>query len=197
MHNQLPPRLQGFSRKPQEAIMYKRIALFISLFILMMLILAACGGDATPAFQAYSTKDNVDIRSTYKDGAVTFNIYAQDGIGGATVELIKGEMPDVLQVRLFVKGLENLELAYDDVAIIASVPTSGGAPVEKIKQGGQETAIDVSSPYWLDIQPLPAKAGGVFVGEPALPPSFLITMPEDFHQSKATKFELKWVDFHR
>ncbi len=177
--------------------MFKRIALFIPLLILMTVILAACGEDATPGFQAHSTKNDVDIRSSYKDGAVTFNIYSQDGIGDASMELIAGEMPDVVQVRLFVKGLENLELAYDDVTIIASVPSIGGAPIEKIKQGGKETDIDASSPYWLDIQPLPAKAGGVFIGEPALPPSFLITMPEDFHQSKVSKFELRWVDFYR
>ena len=177
--------------------MFKRIALFIPLLILMGLLLVGCGGDNTPTFQAQSTKEDVDIRSTYKDGVVTFNIYTASGIGDASIELVGGDMPKVVEVRLFVQGLENLELAYNDVKIIASVPTNGGAPIERVSKGGQETDIDASSPYWLDIQPLPAKEGGVFIGEPALPPSFLITLPEDFHHSQANGFELKWVDYYR
>ena len=97
--------------------MIKRIALIIPLFIFMALLLVACGEDATPTFKAQSTKEDVDIRSTYKDDVVTFQIYTASGIGDAAIELTAGKMPGTVQVRLFVDKLENLELTYGDVRI--------------------------------------------------------------------------------
>ena len=177
--------------------MFRRIAPLLLLFIILPLSLTACGGDEPPSFQATSSKDDVDIRSAYADGVLTFSIFSPSGIGDASIVLTEGKMPKTVQIRLFLDGLENLEVKYDDVTIVASVATSGGGVMQKVVKGETETEIDATSPYWLDIQPLPAKPGGVFIGEPMLPASFLITMPPDFHQSGATRFDLRWIDFYR
>ena len=177
--------------------MFRRIASLFFLLIVMSLLLTACGDNEPLSLQATSSKDDVDIRSVYADDVLSFSIFSPSGIGDASIELTSGEMPKTVQVRLFVDGLENLEVKYDDVTIIAAVPAGGGGVKEKVVSGGSETMIDSSSPYWVDIQALPAVPGGVFVGEPALPASFMITLPQDFHDSEATRFDLKWVDFYR
>jgi len=178
--------------------MRKKTFFILTLFLLLALSVAACGDKEEPTtFSVDSSKEDVDVRSTLAEDTLTFYVYSPSGIGDATFALTGGPMPDVVEVRLFVKGLENLELSYDDVTITASVPTSGGPTIEKVNKGGEESELDGSSPYWLDIQPLPAEEGGLFVGEMMEGPSFLITLPEDFHDSNATEFTLKWVDFYR
>jgi len=177
--------------------MFRRIASLFLLLIVLSLLLAACGGNEPLNLRATSSQDDVDIRSFYADDVLSFSIFSPSGVGDASIELTSGEMPETVQVRLFVDGLENLEFTYDDVTIIASVPTGGGGVMEKVVKGGSETKIDSSSPYWMDIQALPAVPGGVFIGEPTLPTSFLITLPPDFHESDATQFDLKWIDFYR
>ncbi len=180
--------------------MSKRILLILSLLILLAMTLAACGGKSEPtSFHTSSTKADVDIRSMMTDegDAITFFVYSPSGIGDASFTLTGGEMPGNVHVRLYVKGLENLELSYDDVKITASVPTSGGPTIEKVSKGGSEQEINASSPYWIDIRPLPAETGGVFVGKMMQGPSFLITLPEDFGEQDATEFSLNWVDFYR
>ncbi len=177
--------------------MFKRITFFILTFTFMALFLTACGEEESLGFQATSTKTDVDIRSTYADDVVTFLIFNPGGIGDADISLVSGKMPGTIQIRLFVNGLENLELTYDSVKITASVPTAGGPVVERVSKDGVETEIDSSSPYWVSIQPLPEEPGGLFVGEPMLPASFLITLPADFYESGAEQFSLNWVDFYR
>ena len=178
--------------------MHKRIFLLILLFTLMALTLTACDKDETLSFQASSTNESVDIRSIYKEeGGVIFFIFSPEGGGDADILLRSGDMPDVVQVRLFGDGLENLELTYGEVKIIASVTPDGVVTTEKVVQNGAETDIDTSSPYWIAIQPLPAESGGIFVGEPMLPASFLITLPADFHKSGADHFTLSWGDRHQ
>jgi len=178
--------------------MTKRLSVSALLITLMILLLAACGGDKVLTIKASATSGDVDIRSTAADGLVTFNIYNPSGIGNADIELVAGKWPKTVQVRLFVQGLENLELSYDGVTMTAAVPTSGdGHVMEKLNKRGAETEIDSSSPYWIDIQAMPAQDGAVFFGDPAWPASFLLTLPEDFHSGGYTQFSLKWIDFYR
>jgi len=176
----------------------KRLSFIFFILVFITLTLAACGEEERLAFGVESSKDDVDIRSVLEDDAITFLIYNPSGIGDANMTLKQGKMPAQVQVRIFVQGLENLELTYNDVHIVASAPTRGDGPIiEKLIKDGEETELDEASPYWLQIEALPAEPGGLFFGMPAESPSFLITLPQDFHSSGATEFNLKWVDFYR
>jgi hypothetical protein len=177
--------------------MIKRISLIVPTLIFLALFLTSCRNEAALGFQATSTKTDVDIRSIYEDDVVTFLIFSPKGIGDADISLSSGKMPGTVQVRLFVNGLDNLALTYDSVRITASVPNSGGPVMERVFKDGAETEIDATSPYWMDIQLLPEEPGGLFIGEPMLPASFLITLPADFHRTGAEQFFLDWVDFYR
>ncbi len=199
--------------------MFKRVSVLILLIIVMSLLLTACDQTLPPTFQTSSTKKDVDIRSTYyppetsadikglsvtdvinkeviKGDSVIFYIYNPSGIGDATFELTGGEMPQTVQVRLFVNGLESLELSYGDVLIMASA-SANGPVTEKLRLGGGEADLAPDTPYWIDIQSLPAQEGGLFIGDPMLPASYLITLPDDFHSGQSSEFALKWIDFYR
>jgi hypothetical protein len=149
-----------------------------------------------PAFDVTSSKEDVEVRSLPDDEGVTFLIFSPTGIGDATFTLTQGNMPQPIQVRLFVKNLENLELTYGDVKI-AAIATPEGVVSETLYLAGGEARIDPDSFYWVDIQPLPEEPGARLFGYPTLPPSFLITLPSDFYASGQKTFTLRWVDFYR
>ncbi len=200
--------------------MFKRVLMLILLLSVVGLLLTACGEEETPVtFQVSTTKSDVDVRSTYyppdasidikelgvadiiegklkRGDTVIFHIYNPSGIGDATISLTSGKMPETVLVRLYVNGLEGLELSYGDVQISASAPANG--PItEKVHLAGGEADLAPDNHYWIDIQPLPAQEGGLFIGDPMIPASYLLTLPEDFHTSQSTRFTLKWVDFYR
>ena len=168
------------------------------LLILPILLLSACRQPPRSPLQiqATSVKKDVIIRSVPGDNHITFFIYSPSGIGDLTVELIQGDMPDTVQIRLFVSNLEFLSLSYDDLSITASAPREG--PVrETLHMSGGEAQLTPNSYYWMDIQPLPAEEGGKFLGKPAQPPSYLITLPKDFQWGGYTSFSMRWIDYYR
>ncbi len=177
--------------------MFQKTAL-LTLLLLTALLLTACRQQPQPPlqFQATSMKSDADIRSVPGDNLITFHIYSPSGIGDATINLLQGDMPDTVHVRLYVKNLDYLALNYDDIAITASAPRNG--PVrETLHMPTGEAKLTPDSYYWMEIQPLPAEEGGKFFGKPAQPPSYLITLPKDFQWGGHTSFSLRWIDYYR
>ena len=177
--------------------MLKKIIPLILLLLTAALLSACRERPATPMrFQATSVKNDVDIRSVPGDNRVTFHIYSPSGIGDASIALLEGDMPDTVQIRLYVDNLDHLALEYDDLAITAAASQEG--PVrETLHIAASEAELTPDSAYWIEIQPLPAEEGGKFFGVPAQPPSFLITLPKDFQWAGHTRFSLRWIDYYR
>ncbi len=168
------------------------------ILLILPLLLTACqrAQPVPPTFQATTSRADVDIRSLPQENGVTFHIFSPKGIGDATFTLSGGDMPDTIQVRLYVDNLDQLILAYDDLRIEISAPRTG-ALRETLHMAGGTANLDPSSPYWVDIQPLPAEPGALLFGKPGLPASYLITLPQDFHWGNHTSFTLQWIDYYR
>ena len=179
--------------------MHKKTIAMLLLLLLSTLLLSGClqpEEPIPPKFQATSTTPDVDIRSINQKPGILFYIYSPTGIGDANIALTAGDLPETIQIRLFVSNLEHLELSYGDVTIIATANASGPQK-ETLQLAGGTANLSPGDFYWMNIQPLSAEDGAKFFGKPAYPPSFLITMPKDFFVSGQTSFSLRWVDYYR
>ncbi len=182
--------------------MMKRRVPTLLLLLIIPWLLAGCWQKVTeltpppPRFRWESPQDGVMIRAVDGQGMVVFHIYAPEGSGQATIQRIEGTAPATIQVRLYVESLASLKLTYGEVTLIASIPETD-PPQETLFLAGGQASIGPESPYWLSIQPLPPQPGAKLFGMPALPGSFLITLPQDFYWGRHTTFTLHWSDHRR
>ncbi|HEY79800.1 MAG TPA: hypothetical protein EYP25_09670 [Anaerolineae bacterium] len=177
--------------------MFKKTIPLILLLLTAALLSACRERPATPVrFQATSVKNDVDIRSVPGDNLVTFHIYSPSGIGDASITLLEGDMPDIVQIRLYVDNLDHLALEYDDLSITAAAKRDTSVR-ETLHIAASEAELTPDSAYWIEIQLLPAEEGAKLFGKPAQPPSFLISLPKDFQRTGHTRFSLRWIDYYR
>ncbi len=139
------------------------------------------GGELTVSAQGETTL--IDLRS-------------QSGIGSATVELVSGEPPQNIVLRLHLQGLEQFRLLYDGTVVTASVSGNDiGNLVESatLSEGG-ERPITPGSPLWLDIQIVSSQAAPQ---TPLDQRHFEIRLPKDLLHDGRRSFSIRWIDFFR
>ncbi len=175
-----------------------------TLFFLLIIpwLLTGCWQKVTeltpppPRFRWESPQEKVIIRAVNEQGSVVFHIYGAEGSGQATIQRVEGTAPATIQARLYMDSLALLKLTYGDVTILASI-SEADPPQETLLLAGGKAPIGPESPYWLSIQSLPPQPGAKLFGMPALPGSFLITLPQDFYWGRHTTFTLHWSDHRR
>ena len=127
---------------------------------------------------------------------VIIEVQSQSGIGSATIELVSGEFPENILLRLHVQGLEELRLSYSGTAITASVSSRDGRNVVQslVTPDEGERSITPDSPSWLDIALVSEQS------TPNIPLDqgyFEITLPEGLLTEADRSFSIQWVDFYR
>ena len=158
--------------------------------------LAACQGQ--PASQpAYSISvSGAGNRVTYTStGPETlFEVNSETGLGSADIKQTAGVPPGRVLTRLHLKGLEEFDFEYDDVAVVVSVSSHGDQTVSERmrKAGSAETAIEPDSPYWMPVR---------VVSPPSSTPDstdyFEVQAPQAFIEGQHGAFSMRWIDFYR
>jgi hypothetical protein len=187
--------------------MYNKTARHLLHRVCILLMLAACLAACTmltagdQQWLAIPDRPGNRITATMIDGATVLDIYSEGGIGGAFVQWVAGDYLARIVLRLHLRGLEDLRLAYATTAITVSIPSTGGFAVRQAyatagAAPGQSHAITPDSPYWMKTaivgqteraqNPIPLTSGWI---EVELPPHFL--------QGRYTGFTIQWIDFYR
>jgi len=125
------------------------------------------------------------------NGQLTADVWSETGIGGASVSLTAGEMPQSILFRLHLRGLEQMTFAYNDTVVSLSVPSGGDrAVLQGVTVDGDEMPVTPQSPHWMDVTRVESEAG-VAGGD------FQVTAPQAFFAAAATEFRITWIDFYR
>jgi len=137
--------------------------------------------------------DRVDVKS--KDGKTCFVIRSPSGISHTTIERKAEQWPDQVMIQLKLAGLENFKVSTDRITLEASVSSHIGE-VRYWKQGEEDSPLDSTSTYWMEVRVLdeegvPTKVLPLKVG------CFEIQLPKELFESNPKSFKLEWIDFYR
>lgn len=179
-------------RRTQEG----RILLRLSLCLAGLLLCACAPLSPAPGVQVEAARDAV-ITAERRGSALVLDITSETGIGSAAITLPEEPQVRDLVLRLRLRGLEQLEFAYNAAAVRVSVASTGEPLVRaEAQRAGAESweAISAGSPYWMDVGILGEG------GEPSIPLQdgyFDVRAPADFVRGGHRSFTLSWVDFFR
>jgi hypothetical protein len=158
---------------------------FVVLSGIALLSLAACAAPARsterPAFRYTPLKGDPRIVFTTSNEMVLIDITSPSGIGSAAIEMISGQWPPKVVMRLHVTGLESFKFKYGAKTVEVSV--AGPQTREVLVQAGQIGTVSPGDPYWLNV----TYNSGYFD----------IEAPADFLKSGENKFTIEWIDFYR
>lgn len=152
-------------------------------------------GEAASVIEVTPVKasDQVDVQVTA--GTVTLDITSQTGIGGADVTMVSGPYPVGIVFQLFLKGLEQFTLAYDNTMIRVAVASDGTNQVwQSLIEDGVEQPLTAESPYWLPV--VITELAGT---DPATltEKTYMLSAPADLLQRQPSRFKIDWIDFFR
>lgn len=123
------------------------------------------------------------------------NIFSESGIGEAALEFIPDSVPQKILLRLHLRGLEELRLAYGETVVsVAMASTDDHNIRQSVRQAGEKAVetLTANSPFWMKLrvvshaQKIPLREGYIEVEAPA-----------DFFASGARNATVHWVDFYR
>jgi hypothetical protein len=158
-------------------------------------------GDAPkdqPAKFKITTKrkgDSVEVREA--KSKVVFIIRSPFGISQAVIEREGEKWPDLVGLRLHLKGLSSFRASNGTVRLDAAVSSQEGkVKVRMWKDGKEEAPLDEKSSFWTAIRIIGSD------GKPAkeLPLKdgyFEVTLPRVFFQGNPKSITLNWIDFYR
>lgn len=135
-----------------------------------------------------------------EDGRAVIDVTSASGIGGLRADLVEGEWPAEVLVRLRLAGLERLEVGFGHFIVTTSVSSTGDpAPpptVYRQAADGETKAIaDAGEAFYPTVRIVP-EAGS----RPAIPLRngyFEIELPPAFYAGEPAAFTLQWIDFYR
>ena len=139
--------------------------------------------------------DAVAVRSD--EGGTVVTVESPFGISQAVLERLGDTWPEVVVLRLHLKGLEGFRASNGTVTLDAAASIQKGKRRVRLWKDGKEDApLEEKSPYWMDIriiggderpaQELPLKDG-----------YFEMTLPRVFFEGRPKSITLNWTDFYR
>jgi hypothetical protein len=171
------------------------------ILVMAVALLAACqsSGDNT-VINITTTQADETATVTIEDGRALIDVTSPRGIGGLTATLDAGQWPEAIVVRLHLRGLEQLEIAYDAYTLTTGKSSNSNPdPALELTVVEEDGTVQTASPsadMWY-----PTIVAGGADGQETIPlPEggyFDITLPPHFSQGDYRSFRMRWVDFFR
>lgn len=137
---------------------------------------------------------------TFEGSRAIIDVTSESGIGGLRALLVAGRWPEETVVRLHLRGLERLEIGYDQYLVATSVSsTSEPAPLPTVyaisKNSEAQAIADAGDEYYPPIQIVPEE--GSLARIPLQNGYFEIGLPPNFYTGQPEAFTMQWIDFFR
>jgi hypothetical protein len=162
-------------------------------------LLSACGANGEGSMiQLTTDKPNDRAVVTIEDGRALIDVVSPGGIGGLQATLESGQWPEEIVVRLHLRGLEQLEIAYGAYTLTTG-KSSNSSPdpaleLTVVEEDGTVQSASPSADMWY-----PTLTIGGGSGEIPLPEDgyFDVAMPPHFFRGDYPSFRVQWIDFYR
>jgi hypothetical protein len=149
---------------------------------------------STP-FKITPKRENDVVDVNIQQDRSVFLVKSPSGISQVLIERTAEKWPDVVVIRLQLKGLESFRATHGKVALEASV-SSQDAGVRLWKDGKEDAPLDAKDPLWMDIR-LVGRDGKRTKSIPLEAGFFEMELPKAFFAGNPKSITLAWVDFFR
>lgn len=166
----------------------RKIPIYLAL-LAALLSLGGCGRERGTMIElTLDRTESSTAELTLSDGRALIDVGDSWGINGLNARLTEGQWPEEVTVHLAVRGLERLEVHYNNYTITTGRSSNDNPDPPLVlyvtnADGSVDSAPVSSSVYFPDIE---RTADG-----------FSITLPPHFHHESPPSFSLQWIDFYR
>lgn len=130
-------------------------------------------------------------------GNYIVHIHSPKGIGGVELSVTDGIWPKAVILRFYLRGLENLRIVSEGIALEASIKSYGENLVRqtaiiagKVQEPASDhpwiMSVEIVDRQSTDVGKLPVVDGYINVG-----------LPQTLFESRGRQFEIHWVNFYR
>ena len=148
-----------------------------------------------PQFKITTKRDNDKVEVKVEKDKAVFSIHSPFGISQTVIEPTDGNWPDIVMLRLHLKGLENFKVSNGIIMFEAAV-SAHDSTVRLWKDGKEDSPLDAKSPYWTEV--LIFGDDGIPVKTIPLKDSYFeIQLPKALLEDNPKSITANWIDFYR
>ena len=164
--------------------------------VVVTILSAGCASAVEePPFKITTKRDNDKVEVTVKKGKAVISVCSPFGISQTTIERSGNNWPDVVMLRLHLKGLENFKVTNGKDTLEAAESSQDGK-VRLWKDGKEDSPLDSKSPYWMEIRAV-GKDGKPVKAIPLNDGYFEMQLPKSLFEDNPKSITLNWIDFYR
>ena len=159
---------------------------------------STCAARATKEvlpLQITTRRANDRVEASFSPGRAILKIHSPQGISQAVLKKTGQAWPAQVVVRLYLNGLERLQIAHRQGTIHAAVSSQNGQ-VRVWKDNQEETLLDPQHAAWLDIRMVNGEGKRVQT-IPLTNGYFEFTIPSAILAQEENSLTLDWIDFYR
>jgi hypothetical protein len=169
----------------------------VALVLLVGAVSLTVAGEEPTKFKITTKRKDDAVEFRVEKDSTVFSVKSPSGISQVVIERQGEKWPEVVVLRLHLKGLENFRASNGKVTLAAAVSVQDSKPKVRLWKDGREDApLDEKSLFWMDLRILTAE------GKPAskIPLKdgyFEMALPRAFFEGNPNSITLNWIDFYR
>ncbi len=148
-----------------------------------------------PPLKITTKRDDDKIDVTIEQDKAVISVRSPFGMSQAIIEPSGIKWPDIVTLRLHLKGLEKFKVTNGNDTLEAAVSSRDGK-VRFWKNGKEDPPLDTKHQYWMEIRMI-GKDGKLVKTIPLKHGYFEMRLPEDLFEDHPKSITLEWIDFYR
>ncbi len=146
-------------------------------------------------FKITTKRDNDKVDVKVEQDTTVFSVHSPFGISQTVIDRTDGNWPDIVMLRLHLKGLENFKVSNGIITLEAAVSSQDGK-LRLWKDGKEDSHLDAKSPYWTEIRMF-GDDGKPVKTIPLKDGYFEIQLPKALLEDNPKSITVNWIDFYR
>ena len=148
-----------------------------------------------PQFKITTKRADDKVEVKVEQDTTVFSVHSPFGISQTVIEPTDGNWPDIVMLRLHLKGLENFKVSNGTITLEAAVSSQDGK-VRIWKDGKEDSPLDSRSPSWTEIR-MVGNDGKPKNTIPVKDGYFEIQLPKALFEDNPKSITVNWIDFYR
>jgi hypothetical protein len=148
-----------------------------------------------PEYYITSNRPSSQVTVSNEADSAIVEVFSDNGIGNASVELVSGDWPGSIVMRFHLQGLESLQFSYGDIVVDLSVNTQNMILQSVTSAGGTNETISKESDFWMPV--IFFDREGNAEDGPTAGGIIEVKAPVDFLNGSYSEFMINWIDFYR